>query len=74
MSIGHWVRGEWQGVWPYIVKIGEELGVEFTSTCRGVLGDGRDIRDIRFWSDRQVDDQRLCDRFSMLFHLDRCTG
>nr|GEW70259.1 RNA-directed DNA polymerase, eukaryota, reverse transcriptase zinc-binding domain protein [Tanacetum cinerariifolium] len=35
------------GVWGNVVKIGEEidaLGVEFTSSCVGILGDGRDIR------------------------------
>ncbi|GKG00713.1 hypothetical protein Tco_0302403, partial [Tanacetum coccineum] len=43
-------------------------GVEFTSSCIGVLGDGRDIR---FWVDRWVDNRRLCDRFPRLYHLDR---
>nr|GFB06900.1 RNA-directed DNA polymerase, eukaryota [Tanacetum cinerariifolium] len=33
-----------------------------------VLGDGRDII---FWVDRWVDDRRLCDRFSRLYHLDK---
>ncbi|GJW73959.1 RNA-directed DNA polymerase, eukaryota, reverse transcriptase zinc-binding domain protein [Tanacetum coccineum] len=53
-----------------IVRIGEEmdgLGIGFTSSCRGVLGDGRDIR---FWTDMWVGDQRLCDRFPRLFYLD----
>nr|GEY34154.1 reverse transcriptase domain, reverse transcriptase zinc-binding domain protein [Tanacetum cinerariifolium] len=59
------------GVWCDIVKIGEEndgLGVEFTSFCVGVVGDGMDIR---FWVDRWVDNQRLCGRFSRLYHLER---
>ncbi|GJX67817.1 reverse transcriptase domain, reverse transcriptase zinc-binding domain protein [Tanacetum coccineum] len=46
----------------------EGLGLEFASSCRDVLGD---VRDIRFWTDRWVGDQRLCDRFSRLFYLDR---
>ncbi|GKC67468.1 reverse transcriptase domain, reverse transcriptase zinc-binding domain protein [Tanacetum coccineum] len=37
------------------------LDVEFSSSCVGVVGDGRDIR---FWVDRWVDNQRLCDRFA----------
>ena len=58
-------------MWRDIVGIGiemEGLGIEFASSCRGVVGDGRDIM---FWTDRWVGDQRLCDRFSRLFHLDR---
>ncbi|GKA44036.1 hypothetical protein Tco_0736760 [Tanacetum coccineum] len=58
------------GVWQDILRVGEEmdeLGLEFTSSCRGVLGDGSDTK---FWLDRWVDDRRLCDRFSRLFHLD----
>ncbi|GJW87840.1 RNA-directed DNA polymerase, eukaryota, reverse transcriptase zinc-binding domain protein [Tanacetum coccineum] len=50
---------------------GEEingLGVEFTSSCVGVVGDERDIR---FWVDRWVDNRRLCDRFPRLYHLER---
>ncbi|GJR37931.1 reverse transcriptase domain, reverse transcriptase zinc-binding domain protein [Tanacetum coccineum] len=43
------------------------MGLEFTSSCVGEVGDGRDIR---FWVDRWVDNSRLCDRFSRLFHLD----
>nr|GEV03052.1 hypothetical protein [Tanacetum cinerariifolium] len=43
-------------------------GSEFTSFCVGILGDGRDIR---FWVDWWVDDRRLCDRFSRLYHLDK---
>ncbi|GJV28253.1 hypothetical protein Tco_1384701 [Tanacetum coccineum] len=59
------------GVWKDIVKIGEEIDeveIEFSSSCIGVLGDGGDIR---FWFDRWVDNHRLCDRFPMLFHLNR---
>ncbi|GKC36202.1 hypothetical protein Tco_1048586 [Tanacetum coccineum] len=59
------------GVWRDIVKIGEEIdgvGIEFSSSCSGVLGDGRDIR---FWVDTWVGNRRLCDRFPRLFHLDR---
>ncbi|GJR91336.1 hypothetical protein Tco_0215347 [Tanacetum coccineum] len=59
------------GYWSDIVKTGEEidgLGVKFSSSCIGVVGDGRDIR---FWIDRWVDNQRLCDRFPRLYHLDR---
>ncbi|GJY27531.1 reverse transcriptase domain, reverse transcriptase zinc-binding domain protein, partial [Tanacetum coccineum] len=59
------------GVWKDIVKIEEEIdgvGLKFSSSCIGVLGDGRDIR---FWVDRWVDNGRLCDRFPRLFYLDR---
>ncbi|GKA56638.1 putative RNA-directed DNA polymerase [Tanacetum coccineum] len=69
MGAGGVVKG--RGVWRDIVRVGEEiegLGVGFVSSCVGVLGDGRDIR---FWLDRWVDDGRLCDRFSRLYHLDR---
>ncbi|GJX28635.1 reverse transcriptase domain, reverse transcriptase zinc-binding domain protein [Tanacetum coccineum] len=58
------------GVWGDIVKIGEEidgLGVDFTSFCVGVVGDGSDIR---FWVNWWVDNGRLCDRFPRLYHLD----
>ncbi|GKA63876.1 hypothetical protein Tco_0763482 [Tanacetum coccineum] len=58
------------GVWREIVRVGEEmdeLGLEFTSSCKGILGDWSDIK---FWLDRWVDDRILCDRFSRLFHLD----
>ncbi|GKC85030.1 reverse transcriptase domain, reverse transcriptase zinc-binding domain protein [Tanacetum coccineum] len=51
--------------------MGEEidgLGVEFSSSCVGVLGDGRDIR---FWLDQWVGNRRLCDRFPRLYYLDR---
>nr|GEV57963.1 ribonuclease H-like domain-containing protein [Tanacetum cinerariifolium] len=54
------------------MRVGEELeglGLEFASNCKGVLGDQMDIR---FWSDRWVGEHRLCDRFSRLYHLDRC--
>ncbi|GJZ50919.1 hypothetical protein Tco_0605434 [Tanacetum coccineum] len=54
-----------------IKEIGEEidgLGVEFTSSCVGILVDGRDIK---FWVYRWVDNRRLCDRFPRLYHLDR---
>ena len=47
------------------------LGVEFTSACVGVLGDGKDIR---FWVDRWVDNWRLFDRFPRLYHFDRTIG
>ncbi|GJV63861.1 reverse transcriptase domain, reverse transcriptase zinc-binding domain protein [Tanacetum coccineum] len=59
------------GVWRNIIGVGKEmdgLGLEFSSSYRGVLGDGCDIK---FWLDRWVDDRRLCDRFSRLFHQDR---
>nr|GEZ50427.1 protein kinase-like domain, beta-lactamase/transpeptidase-like protein [Tanacetum cinerariifolium] len=58
------------GVWSDIGRIGGEIdgvGIEFTSSCVGLLGDGRDIR---FWVDRWVDNMRLCDRFPRLYHLD----
>ncbi|GKB54349.1 reverse transcriptase domain, reverse transcriptase zinc-binding domain protein, partial [Tanacetum coccineum] len=50
--------------------IGEEIdgvGVEFTSSLGGL----RDGKDIIFWVGRWVDDRRLFDRFSSLYHLDR---
>ena len=59
------------GVWSDIVKVGEEidgLGIEFSSSFKGVIGNGRDIR---FWVDRWVDNSKLCDRFPRLYHLDR---
>ncbi|GKA99078.1 reverse transcriptase domain, reverse transcriptase zinc-binding domain protein [Tanacetum coccineum] len=68
-----WVPGGGAGgsrVWRDIMKIKEEIdgvGLEFSSSFIGVLGDGRDIR---FWVDTWVDDRRLCDRFPRLFHLD----
>ncbi|GKF38517.1 RNA-directed DNA polymerase, eukaryota, reverse transcriptase zinc-binding domain protein [Tanacetum coccineum] len=63
VRLGHWVGGSGSGVWNDIVRVGEEIdgmGLEFTTSCIGELGDGRDIR---FWVDRWVDNQRLCDRF-----------
>nr|GEX52822.1 protein kinase-like domain, beta-lactamase/transpeptidase-like protein [Tanacetum cinerariifolium] len=45
-------RGKGEGEGRDIVTIGEEmdgLGIGFISSCRDVLGDGRDIR---FWTDR----------------------
>ncbi|GJX92578.1 RNA-directed DNA polymerase, eukaryota, reverse transcriptase zinc-binding domain protein [Tanacetum coccineum] len=44
------------------------LGLDFSSSCLRVLGDGRDIR---FWIDRWVDNRRLCDRLPRFYHLDR---
>ncbi|GJW57915.1 hypothetical protein Tco_0104646 [Tanacetum coccineum] len=58
------------GVWSDIVLIGGEIKgmrIEFYSSFRGILGDGRIIR---FSVDRWVDNWRLCDRFPRLFHLD----
>ncbi|GKD00181.1 hypothetical protein Tco_1170455 [Tanacetum coccineum] len=43
-----------RGVWADIVKVRGEIdgmGVEFSSSCVGILGDGRDIR---FWVDQWV--------------------
>ncbi|GKE55918.1 reverse transcriptase domain, reverse transcriptase zinc-binding domain protein [Tanacetum coccineum] len=45
----------------------EGMGIELYSSFRGILGDGRDIR---FWVDMWVDNQRSCDRFPRLYHLD----
>ncbi|GJR85663.1 reverse transcriptase domain, reverse transcriptase zinc-binding domain protein [Tanacetum coccineum] len=59
------------GVWRDIITIGEELdrlGIEFSSSFEGVVGNGRDIR---FWIDRWVGNTKLCDRFPRLYHLDR---
>ncbi|GJV95916.1 hypothetical protein Tco_1547493 [Tanacetum coccineum] len=56
------------GVWGDIVRSGEELGIEFTSSWVGILGDERDSR---FWVDRWVNDRRLCDRFPRLYSLER---
>ncbi|GJW89767.1 reverse transcriptase domain, reverse transcriptase zinc-binding domain protein [Tanacetum coccineum] len=67
---GWGVTGRGKG-WHDIVKCGvkiEGLGLEFTSSCLGILGDGRDIR---FWEDRWVDNRKFRDRFPRLFHLDR---
>ncbi|GJU68897.1 hypothetical protein Tco_1255156 [Tanacetum coccineum] len=68
-AMGRERNGGW--VWSDIVKIGvaiDGLGLEFSSSCVGVVRDGRDIR---FWVDRWVDNRRLCDRFPRLYHLDR---
>ncbi|GJT18747.1 reverse transcriptase domain, reverse transcriptase zinc-binding domain protein [Tanacetum coccineum] len=46
----------------------EGLGLDFSSSFVGEVGNGRDIR---FWTDRWVDEVRLCDRFPRLYHLDR---
>ncbi|GJU27537.1 retrovirus-related pol polyprotein from transposon TNT 1-94 [Tanacetum coccineum] len=54
-------------VWSDIVRIGEEidgLGIEFSSSFKVVVGNGRDIR---FWVDKSM----LCNRFPRLYHLDR---
>ncbi|GJZ84097.1 RNA-directed DNA polymerase, eukaryota, reverse transcriptase zinc-binding domain protein [Tanacetum coccineum] len=59
-----------RGVWTDIMKFGVEIdrvGVDFTSSCLGVLGDGRDIR---FWEDRWVRNRILRDRFPRLYHMD----
>ncbi|GKA38413.1 hypothetical protein Tco_0730964 [Tanacetum coccineum] len=59
------------GVWAGIMKVEGEidrLRVEFTSSCVGILGNGRDIR---FWVDRCMDSRRLCDISPGLYHLDR---
>ncbi|GKA62006.1 RNA-directed DNA polymerase, eukaryota, reverse transcriptase zinc-binding domain protein [Tanacetum coccineum] len=66
--LGKWwwrLRKDGEGLW---VKEIDGLGLEFTSSFLGVLGDGSDIR---FWVDRWVDNRRLCDRFPKLYHLDR---
>ncbi|GKD51601.1 reverse transcriptase domain, reverse transcriptase zinc-binding domain protein [Tanacetum coccineum] len=68
------VEGMGWGVWRDIVRVGrdiEGLGIEFYSSCVGVLGDGNDIG---FWDDIWVDNRRLSDRFSRLYHLDRNKG
>ncbi|GJX37033.1 reverse transcriptase domain, reverse transcriptase zinc-binding domain protein [Tanacetum coccineum] len=54
--------------WNPVVESWMGVGLEFSSSFVGVLGDGRDIR---FWVDRWVDNRRLCDKFPRLFHLDR---
>ncbi|GKC09089.1 reverse transcriptase domain, reverse transcriptase zinc-binding domain protein [Tanacetum coccineum] len=46
----------------------EGLGLDFSSSFVGEVGNGRDIR---FWTDRWVGGVRLCDRFPRLYHLDR---
>ena len=58
------------GVWCNIIKIGEEmggLGIDFSTSFVGMVGNGRDIG---FWVDKWVGDTRLCDRFPRLYHLD----
>ncbi|GJR02955.1 RNA-directed DNA polymerase, eukaryota, reverse transcriptase zinc-binding domain protein [Tanacetum coccineum] len=65
--LGKWwwrFRKEGDGLWVRVIKsIHGDCG-----GLGGVLGDGRDIR---FWVDRWVDNRRLCDIFSRLYHLDR---
>ncbi|GJW95236.1 reverse transcriptase domain, reverse transcriptase zinc-binding domain protein [Tanacetum coccineum] len=51
-----------------ILKCFEEVSRLRVNYNKRVLGDGRDIR---FWVDRWVDNRRLCDIFSRLYHLDR---
>ncbi|GJZ16190.1 reverse transcriptase domain, reverse transcriptase zinc-binding domain protein [Tanacetum coccineum] len=56
---------------PTSTKVGEDLGglgIDFSSSFVGDVGNGCDIR---FWIDRWVGGERLCDRFSRLYHLDR---
>ncbi|GJZ71757.1 reverse transcriptase domain, reverse transcriptase zinc-binding domain protein [Tanacetum coccineum] len=75
MDMAGWMRCA-VGEFPFTylglsIGVGKEmdgLGLEFSSSCRGVLRDGCNIK---FWLDRWVDDRRLCDRFSRLFHQDR---
>ncbi|GKE46749.1 reverse transcriptase domain, reverse transcriptase zinc-binding domain protein [Tanacetum coccineum] len=68
--MGGWAMlGLWVGwVWVAGGMEIDGMGLEFSSSCLGVLGNGRDIR---FWVDRWVDNRRLCDRFPRLYHLDR---
>ncbi|GJV18591.1 reverse transcriptase domain, reverse transcriptase zinc-binding domain protein [Tanacetum coccineum] len=69
--VGIWEGGSGGRVWNDIVRIGEEIdgvGINFSSSCVRVLGDGKDIR---FWVDMWVYNWRLCDRFPRLYHLDR---
>ncbi|GJZ25323.1 reverse transcriptase domain, reverse transcriptase zinc-binding domain protein [Tanacetum coccineum] len=59
------------GVWRDIVKAEEDLegiGIGYTSSLKGVVGNGREIG---FWVDKWLGYVRLCDRFSRLYHLDR---
>ncbi|GJY51606.1 transposon TX1 [Tanacetum coccineum] len=52
-------------------EVGEELdglGLEFVSSFVGEVGNGNDIR---FWIDKWVGGDRLCDRFPRLYHLDK---
>nr|GEU62800.1 RNA-directed DNA polymerase, eukaryota, reverse transcriptase zinc-binding domain protein [Tanacetum cinerariifolium] len=75
-DIGKWwwrFKKDGGGLWVRVIKSihGMEeidgVGIEFTSSCVGEVGEGRDIR---FWVDRWVDNRRLYDRFPRLFHLD----
>ncbi|GJY70867.1 hypothetical protein Tco_0474570 [Tanacetum coccineum] len=59
------------GAWRDIVKVREDLegiGIGYTSSLKGVVGNGREIG---FWVDKWLGDVRLCDRFLRLYHLDR---
>ncbi|GJR59423.1 RNA-directed DNA polymerase, eukaryota, reverse transcriptase zinc-binding domain protein [Tanacetum coccineum] len=54
-------RGTGGGAWNDIVRVGKEidgLGLEFSSSCIGEVGDGRDIR---FWVDRRKEGY-VCDK------------
>ncbi|GJX49233.1 putative ribonuclease H-like domain-containing protein [Tanacetum coccineum] len=56
--------------WTDIIKIGVEIDgvrVDFTHSCLGVLGGGRDIR---CWDDGWVENKILRDRFPRLYHMD----
>ncbi|GKE33200.1 reverse transcriptase domain, reverse transcriptase zinc-binding domain protein [Tanacetum coccineum] len=61
-SHGFWKEGD-----GLCVKVIKSIHGDYEG-LGGVLGDGRDIR---FWVDRWVDNRRLCDIFSRLYHLDR---
>ncbi|GKA60489.1 hypothetical protein Tco_0759896 [Tanacetum coccineum] len=59
------------GIWRDIIRVREELdglGVNFTSSFVGEVGNGNEIRS---WIDRWVGDVRFCDIFLRLYHLDR---
>ena len=61
-----------RGVWNDIVRVGrdvDQVGVEFTSSIVKKVGIGHNTT---FWIDRWVGNQRLCDIFPRLFHLERC--
>ncbi|GKB99576.1 reverse transcriptase domain, reverse transcriptase zinc-binding domain protein [Tanacetum coccineum] len=67
-GIGRVVKGGY--VRREIIRIGEDfegLGIDFTSSLEGVVRNGREVW---FWIDRWVGREKLCDRFSMLYHLD----
>ncbi|GKE77279.1 hypothetical protein Tco_1543399, partial [Tanacetum coccineum] len=69
-ACGAWVIYWGRGVWHNIMKCGIEingLGLEFTSSCLGVLDDGKNVR---FWEDRWIDYRRLRNRFPRFLHLD----